>query len=118
MRRQPQTSPAEMTAFLAGLRRRRLASRERARLALTVWKAVLHATDGRTPEPAACSGPDGQIFFSWNHGRHHLEVEFTEDDVAEWFYRDRETEAVWGEDCGAEITPKVLDLLALFGEAP
>ena len=50
------------------------------------------------PVPAACTGPDGEMFYSWDRGHHHLELEIIPGKPAEFFYRNRETEELWGED--------------------
>ena len=35
---------------------------------------------------------------TWNRAEHHLELEVFEEGAAEWFYRDRNSEALWEAD--------------------
>lgn len=62
------------------------------------WHIIWKASGYSMPVPAACTGPDGQMFYSWDQGRHHLELEIIPDKAAEFFYRDRESGKIWGED--------------------
>lgn len=81
---------------------------------------LLDPIKNKMPIPGAATGPDGEMFFGWDKGRHHLELELIPDQPAEWFYRDRETEEIWGEDQndGDPLPAKVLELMPLFyGEA-
>jgi hypothetical protein len=73
-------------------------TRETASLATMAWHLIWKASDYTMPVPAACTGPDGKMFYSWDHGRHHLELEIIPGQDAEFFYRDRETGQLWGED--------------------
>jgi hypothetical protein len=56
------------------------------------------------------------MFYAWNCGRHHLELEIVPGRPAEFFYRDRETEEFWGEDyeVGAPLPAEVVSKLPLF----
>lgn len=79
--------------------------------------AALSAAFGhRLPPAAACSGPDGVMFYSWDRGRYHLEVEILPDNTAEFFYRDRETEEFWGVDItiGDPIPAEIVEALGHF----
>jgi hypothetical protein len=61
---------------------------------------VLHgATGGRMPIPAACTGPEGTMFYSWDCGRHHLELEIAPGEPAYFFYGhgDRESGGTWSQ---------------------
>jgi hypothetical protein len=73
-------------------------AREVAALARDAWTDILAASGFQIPVPSACTGPDGQIFYSWDNGRHHLELEITPGVPAFFFYRDRLTKQTWGED--------------------
>ncbi len=77
---------------------RALITPQTASLALKAWRLLWMTSGGRLPVPAACTGPDGEMFYSWDCGRHHLELEIIPGQPAEFFYRDRETEYFWGED--------------------
>lgn len=50
-------------------------SSETAFRAARAWRLAWDASDCRLPVPAACTGPDGQMFYSWDAGRYHLELE-------------------------------------------
>lgn len=93
-----------------------LISRQTASRAKEAWMAILEATDYRMPVPAACTGPGGEMFYSWDRGRHHLELEIIPGGPAEFFYRDRETEDLWGEDyeVGTTLAPPMIEKLNLF----
>lgn len=71
---------------------------ETASLAAKAWHLIWVASGGKMPVPAACTGPDGEMSYSWDRDRHHLELEIIPGKPAEFFYRDRETEQLWGED--------------------
>lgn len=62
------------------------------------WSLIRCVTDNRMPVPAAMTGPDGQMFYSWDRGRHHLELVIIPGQPAEFFYRDRETRETWFEE--------------------
>lgn len=68
-----------------------LISPETAAKAALVCDMIRDATGGRMPVPAGCTGPDGQMFYSWDRGRHHLELEIVPGESDDWFYRDRES---------------------------
>jgi hypothetical protein len=93
-----------------------LISTETAELAKQAWSGVLSATAGDMPVPAACTGPDGEMFYSWDRGRHHLELEIIPGQPAEFFYRDRKAEEFWGEDytIGNPLPARVIEKLPLF----
>lgn len=89
------------------------ATAEQARRA---WWLISEATGFALPIPAACTGPDGEMFYSWDRGKHHLELEIVPGRSAEFFYRDRETEALWGEDynIGETLSVEAIEKLKLF----
>ncbi len=88
---------------------------ETALLARMAWQTILDAFS-TMPVPAACTGPDGEMFYSWDRGRHHLELEIIPGKPSEFFYRDRETEDLWGEDynVGDPLSAEALTKLRLF----
>jgi hypothetical protein len=60
---------------------------------------VLHgATGGTMPVPAALTGHVGAMFYAWDRGRHHLELEFTAGEPAYFFYGDRVSGESWGQE--------------------
>src|SRR5262245_21798744 len=46
-----------------------------AQLAREAWWLLWEATGQALPVPAACTGPDGQMLYTWDRDRHHLELE-------------------------------------------
>lgn len=90
--------------------------RHTATLARRAWWAIWEATGFALPVPSACTGPDGQMFYSWDQGRHHLELEIIPGKPAEFFYRDRETGQFWGDDytVGDALPTEVAQKLKYF----
>lgn len=87
-----------------------------ASLALASW-LDLRAISGRMlPVPDACPGPDGQLLFAWDEGDHHLELEIFPESASEFFYRNRSTDELWGEEYELHmpVTPSALNKLSLF----
>ena len=66
--------------------------------------------------PDACGGDDGRLMFTWSLGPHYLEYEFLPDGVVEYFYRNRETEDLFGEDLTWKnpLSDDALSYLSLF----
>jgi hypothetical protein len=93
-----------------------LISQQTALLARHAWRIIWLSSGGKIPVPAACTGPDGEMFYSWDRGRHHLELEIIPGQPSEFFYRDRDTEQFWGEDynVGDPLPDKVVETLPLF----
>lgn len=87
-----------------------------AQRARKVWYSLLNRSGHLLPIPAASAGPDGQVFYSWDKGRHHLEVEILPGEEIEYFYRDRETGEYWGDDVKAadHIPDRAANNLKLF----
>jgi hypothetical protein len=82
-----------------------LISRATAKLAAKMWIDCWSATGYALPVPAACTGPDGQMHYSWDREQHHLELEITLEEVPTFFYRNRETGELWMEECAADGLP-------------
>ncbi len=93
-----------------------LISRDTALLAARAWTLIWDASDGKMPIPAACTGPDGQMLYAWDHGRHHLELEIIPQQPAEFFYKDRETRELWSEDytIGDPIPAEAVERFGFF----
>jgi len=89
---------------------------ETALLASKAWNLICIASGGKMPIPAACTGPDGQMLYSWDRDRHHLELEIIPGNPAEFFYRDRLTRELWGEDynIGDPIPVEAMEKFKLF----
>lgn len=93
-----------------------LITTETATQARRAWWAVWEATGFALPVPAASSGPNGEMFYSWDRGRHHLELEIISRQPAEFFYRNRVTGELWGADyiIGDPIPVDAINKLKLF----
>jgi hypothetical protein len=93
-----------------------LISPETAETARRAWYKGAEATGFALPIPAACTGPDGEMFYSWDRGRHHFEMEVIPGQPVELFYRNRETGEFWGEDWNLEeaFSPEAVQMLKLF----
>jgi hypothetical protein len=54
--------------------------------------------------------------YSWDRGRHHLELEITPGQPSVFFYRDRQTGTFWGDEytVGDSLTDEVVQRLRLF----
>ncbi len=71
--------------------------------------SIMFTRNPNFPVPDACTGPDKEMFYSWNYKEHHLEVEFIPDSPTEYFYRNRITEYLWSEE--GEIPNKFWEYL-------
>jgi len=87
-----------------------------ARQLMIAWSYIRRVTQNRMPVPAAMTGPDGQMFYSWDRGHHHMELEIIPDEPAFFFYRDRRTGKTWSEDyvVGDRLSADVISRLELF----
>ena len=63
----------------------------------TLWRA-LELTVPRAPSPHAAVTVDSGFSMTWDHGRHHFEVEIFSDGRYDWFYMDRESSFRAGEE--------------------
>ena len=90
-----------------------LATATAARIA---WFAIWRASNYAIPLPAACTGPDGKLAYAWDRDEHHLELEFIPNQPAEFFYRNRATRELWGEDyiVGSRLSEEAIDKLKFF----
>lgn len=68
------------------------------------------------PIPCACTGPDGQILYSWDKDEHHLELEIIPKEwelpQEEFFYRNRNTKHYWSDS----LSPKVIEIIRLINK--
>jgi hypothetical protein len=89
---------------------------ETALRACEAWKQIRLASDGRIPVPSACTNADGKVFFSWDCGRYHLDLDIIPGEPAEFFFCDRETNQYWCEDyrIGTPLPTEVISKLKLF----
>lgn len=117
------TDQAEPITWLCRVLSDSLITAETAAWAAFAWGQVRGITDFRMPTPAACTGPDGEVFFGWDRGRYHLELEIVPDQAAEWFFRDRMADKYWLEyqGRGDPIPGRVFAVMGNFidpAEAP
>jgi len=106
-------SQNELVMYLRRLIKDNVISRKVGQESLALWFA---ARDVGLPVPAACSGPDGQMCYSWDKGRHHFEAEITPNEPVYLFYRDRDTESIWGEEhkIGDKFSEEALQKISLL----
>ena len=92
-----------------------LIARVTAKKSWDLWLALRIAAGPRLPIPSAGTGPGGVMFYSWDKGDHHLEVEIFPNRDTELFYRNRRTGELWGEDyAGGALPTDLLAKLSLF----
>jgi hypothetical protein len=85
-----------------------------------VWIRVFTGNATIIPKPNVVVGPDGQIHCVWNDHHHHLELEMYPTGMVEWFYWNRQTNALWeGELAINESIPDtVLSELSIAASIP
>jgi hypothetical protein len=68
--------------------------------------------------PDACPGEHDNFMYTWSKDKHYLECEIFGSGEVEFFYKNRETNDVWGEDTVLEegFSSNILDKIALFAE--
>jgi len=66
--------------------------------------------------PDACPGQSDNLMYAWSKGEHYLECEIFGNKELEFFYQNRNTSEVWGEDTSLEqeFSAAVLEKVALF----
>ncbi len=83
---------------------------------LEAWRSIPKPAE--IPYPSVGIGPDGQVLYCWDKGRHHLELEIfpTPGTPAEFFYMDRAGDEKWVEDynVGDFLSPLVIDKFMIF----
>jgi hypothetical protein len=84
-------------------------------LARGLWDALC-SLGTRVPVPQAGPLPEGGFQFVWDRGEHHLEVDILPDRSFEWFYRNRRTGDVAGDDSAAGALPEVVRAQLAFFE--
>jgi len=90
-------------------------TRATARKSWDLWQAIRKAAGPSLPIPSAGTGPQGVMFYSWDKGDHHLETEIFPDRDTEFFYRNRQTGELWGEDySGGALPAGLLEKFSLF----
>jgi hypothetical protein len=66
--------------------------------------------------PDACPGQRDNFMYTWSKGEHYFECEIFGSGEVEFFYRNRNSSEVWGEDTTLEqeFSTNILDRAALF----
>lgn len=78
----------EHTDWLFEMKENGVISQEMLARSLLLWEIIRN----KMPVPSSAAGPDGQMFYCWDKGRHHLEAEiFPDVDMIDLYYRDRES---------------------------
>ncbi|MEG4582984.1 hypothetical protein QUA71_25715 [Microcoleus sp. MON1_C5] len=91
-------------------------------LSWSVWeelKSLFEKTKGLCLEvPDACPGSKDNFMYTWSKSEHYLECEIFGTGEIEFFYRNRNTGEVWGEDTTLEqgFSTDILDKGSLFIE--
>ncbi|WP_293156983.1 MULTISPECIES: hypothetical protein [unclassified Microcoleus] len=86
-----------------------------------VWNALksLFEATGRCLEvPDACPGSKDNFMYTWSESEHYLECEIFATGEIEFFYRNRQTGEVWGEDTTLEqgFSADILEKASFFIE--
>lgn len=91
-------------------------SPETACQAARAWRLAWEASGRRLPVPDACTGPDGQVFYSWDAGKDHLELEIVPGEQPYWFWSDRETGETGSEDWSLRdpLPERVVEKIGVF----
>lgn len=90
-------------------------------LSWSVWEALksLFEAKGLCLEvPDACPGSKDNFMYTWSKSEHYLECEIFGSGEIEFFYRNRNTEEVWGEDTTLEqrFSTDIFNKASLFLE--
>ena len=66
--------------------------------------------------PDACPGNENNFMYAWNKGEHYLECEIFDTGEVEFFYKQRSTQEIWGEDATLESTfsDDILEKVSIF----
>lgn len=80
------------------------------------WQQIWLASGGKIPLPSACTNADGKVFYSWDCGRYHLDLDIIPRGPAAFFFCNRETDENWCEDyhIGDPLPNEVVLRLGLF----
>ena len=89
---------------------------ETARMAAKAWDQVWEASGRKIPVPSAATNSDGKVFYSWDSGHYHLDLDIVPDEPASIFFCDRDTDEYWYEDyqIGSPLPAAVVAKLNLF----
>lgn len=89
---------------------------ETARIAANAWREVWEASGGKIPVPSAGTNSDGKVFYSWDNGRYHLDLDIVPNEPASIFFCDRQKDEYWYEEyqIGSPLPVAVVAKLNLF----
>jgi hypothetical protein len=84
-----------------------------------VWKSLSNyfsSKDSCLEVPDACPGDNNDFMYTWSKAEHYLECEIFGSGAIEFFYRNRKSGDVWGEDTtlGQDFSISILEKVALF----
>ncbi|MGG6295236.1 hypothetical protein ACQ4M4_12675 [Leptolyngbya sp. AN02str] len=90
-------------------------------LAWRVWVALREQFEARRlalEVPSACPGSRDNFMYTWSNAEHYFECEIFGSGEVEFFYRNRRTEKVYGEDTTLEdgFSSDTIEKLALFSK--
>lgn len=89
---------------------------ETARIASKAWDQVWEASGRKMPVPSAATNVNGKVFYSWDNGQYHLDMDIVPNEPASVFFCDREKNEYWCEDyrIGSVLPAAVVAKLSLF----
>ena len=85
--------------------------------ALLVWQKLReHFSDKCLEIPDACPGHRSNFMYTWSTGEHYLECEIFVNGDVEFFYKNKKTREIWGEDNSIDcrFSRDIWDKLELF----
>lgn len=89
---------------------------ETAERATKAWQQIWVASGRKIPVPSACTNADGKVFYTWDSGSYHLDIDIAPGEPADVFFCDREKDDYWYEDyqIGSPLPEEVVAKLHLF----
>lgn len=99
------TKDAEHRAYLKRMATEKVVPPELARRAVLIWFVISVTTHNELPIPAAAAFTGGPIEYHWDEGPHQLSVEIPATGPCHWFYRNKATGEVWGEEADGLAPP-------------
>lgn len=96
---------AEHIAYLARMAAEGVVPLDLARRAKAIWIVASITAGDELPVPAAAAFTGGPIEYHWDEGPHQLSVEIPATGPCHWFYRNKNTGEVWGEEANGLAPP-------------
>lgn len=97
---------AEHLAYLKRMVAEGVVTPELARRAKAIWIVASITAGNELPIPAAAAFTGGPIEYHWEEGAHQLSVEIPATGPCHWFYRNKATGEVWGEEADGLAPPR------------